>query len=146
MPPSIRADQAVARVFADNFDQLTLGENLRTRTQCDDIKGLQVACILDGGLTPDVCHNGTPNPTTYKPLVQVLIRSDVGCYDEGLDLTREMIEAVHLSAPPTDATDTSDPMFGFMDARVAESQPNSLGEINDGQHEWSFNIDLEYEG
>ena len=146
MPPTNRADQAVAGVLADTFAVLKLNVNLFHSKLREDVKGLQVACILDGGFTPDVCHQGTINPTMFKPSVQVIVRSDVGCSDAGLDLAKEMIEALHLSAPIAATATSDDPMFGFLDARVAESQPNTLEQTNDGQDQWSFNIDLEYEG
>ena len=83
-----------------------------------------------------MAFNGESNHITF-PQVQVRVRSDIQQYETGLQLAREIREAINYAAP--------DDLTEFIDARTIDSEPNYLGEDEDGHPEWSINVQLTLE-
>lgn len=133
-----RADQEVATVIQGNIAEMQLGCNLfhgPVRGVSDFIPARSVFCLVTGGPEPSDCHDD--DKYISFPQVQVRVRSDRQDYDNGVELARAITEILHNSAP-TEITN-------FIDARTVDSEPNYLGEDEDGHPEWSINVQLTLE-
>ncbi len=126
-----RADIAVAKWLADNVPDLTLGgkDGNLFHGPIRPTEKLAVFCQKDGGLAPVKCGGSLDG--ILQPQVQIFTRGDRQKFDEGQDLVDKIRDAIHLA-----------PLPGFIDVQVIESEPNYLGETNDGQPEWSQNLQL----
>jgi hypothetical protein len=86
--------------------------------------------VLATGGPPPEARIGETQADRF-PALQIRTRGDKNDFAGGLADARAVRDAVHYA-----------PLAGWVDVRVQETEPNYLGEDNNGHPEWSVNAEL----
>lgn len=121
----------------DTGTSLTLGTDLFTgpvRASDSYIpKRAVFVMIMPGGEIMNYCNGGAASPELYSPSCRVVVRSDVGNYNDGRDLARTIRGVIH-DVPPT----------GYISCRVRSAEPEYYGRDDDGAHLFGIDVDMLY--
>ncbi len=129
-------DKALADFLETDIAELTKGTNLfrgPVRAAVGVIPSRAVFVLSTGGLDPEA-FNGELN-TIQRPSIQIRIRGDREGFEDGQDLARRIRSSAHYAT-----------LTDYIDVRVADGDPNYLGQDDDGHPEWSVNVSLVVEG
>ena len=113
---------------------LCVGENLfagpvQPADPDDLIAHKAVFVVATGGIQPFALHGDCES--IRRSNLQVRVRGEKEAYTEGLLLAREVAAAVDLA-----------PITGYIDVRILDTEPNYLGQDDEGHPEWSVNVEM----
>ena len=92
-----------------------------------------VAVLATGGPQPLAYLDGTAIERYFSAL-QIRIRSIERSFRTGQALARSVRDVAHHAS-----------IAGYIDTRVLESEPLYLGSDDEGNHEWSINVEMWHE-
>lgn len=128
-------DADIAARLDTALGSLTLGVNLfRGKEQPYSSTGIPhqaVFCLATGGPAPEAYLFGGTGVELRYPAVQILVRSNPRDFAGGQALVRTIRDAVHHAT-----------IAGYVEVRVAETEPNYVREDDEGHHAWTINVEL----
>ena len=127
-------DIDVANVLDSALGSLTLGTNLFVgllREKGTGIPHQAVFCLSAGGAPPDAFMYGGSGTEERHSDVKIYVRSNPHDFSGGQTLARSVRDAIHHVVPS-----------GYLESEVQESEPNYLGQQENGEHLWTITTEL----
>lgn len=105
----------------------------KLRAPSDLCPARSVFCRASGGPAPGSYADGGSGTNEHFPQVNIRIRSNPRDYKGGEELARSVRDTIHEAA-----------IDGYHYVRVLESEPLYVDEDDEGHHEWSVTVQLEF--
>jgi len=121
-------DQDIAEHLAVTIPDAVLDTDLFSGPMRETPKRA-IFCLSTGGAPPEARMGSLKADRFFR--VQVTIRETPNNFKSGLTRARLVRDSLHYA-----------PLSQYVEVAVAESEPNYLGEADDGQHLWTVNVDL----
>lgn len=114
---------------------LTAGTNLFLgRGKSTDASPSPSVHVLNtGGQAPEPYISGTSREAYYRPTVQVMVRADVDCEEDGETFARGVMAELQQLA-----------LTGYVSVLCREAQPYPIGLDDGGRPMWSMNVEAQY--
>jgi hypothetical protein len=89
--------------------------------------------VLEGEGPQPQAYLGDNTRVVARTPVQVMVRSNVDKFDEGLTTARAALAALHQKPPA-----------GYIEARARGDRPSYLGKDSSDRHLWSINFEMDH--